>query len=131
MSRFAVIPPVPYTGVAEWEVQILNAMLQNVNLLTANQERNSVTTQAILRSTYNVDGIVPEAINIVMEQFPNKPLSGLEIIGYGNGCVWDPTAPTYDTLVNQCVLASDMNKMLVEIADLRSVVNNIIAQLVQ
>jgi hypothetical protein len=131
MSRFAVIPAVPYTGVEQWEVQTLNAMIQNVNLLTANQERKSITTQAILRSTYDVAGIVPEVINIPLQQLPNRPLSGIEYVGLGNGSIYDPTPPTYDTLVNQCALASDMNKMLLEIADLRSVVNNIIAQLVQ
>lgn len=129
MSRFAVIPAVPYTGVEQWRVQTLNAMIQNVNLLTANQDLDSIATQAILRSSYDVNGIVPAATYIPMQQLQNKPLSGIEYIGLGNGCIYDPTPPTYDTLVNQCALASDMNKMLVEISDLRNVVNNIIAQL--
>lgn len=128
MSRFAVIPAVPYTGVEQWRVYTLNAMIQNVNLLTANQDLDSIATQAILRSSYNVSGIVPSAINIPMQQIQNKPLSGIEYVGLGNGSIYDPVEP-YDTLVNKCALASDMNKMLLEISDLRDVVNNIIAQL--
>jgi hypothetical protein len=130
MSRFAIIPPVPFTGVTSWEVQLIGAMAQNVNLLTANQERNNLTTQAALRSTYNVSGILPEAIVVNTEQLPNNPLSGRNISGYGDGAVYDSNAATYPGLVNQCVLASDMDKMILEIADLRNAVNNIISQLV-
>ena len=130
MSRFAVIPPVPYTGVASWEVQTLNAMIQNVNLLTANQERSSITTQAVIRSTYNVGDIVPTAIPVTMEQLPNNPMAGANIVSFGDGAIYDSNSATYPALVNQCVLASDMNKMIVEIADLRNAVNNIIIQLV-
>jgi|LakMenEpi03Aug12_release.lakeMendotaPanAssembly.Ray.scaffolds.fasta_scaffold862456_2 hypothetical protein len=130
MSRFAVIPPVPYTGVASWEVQILNAMIQNVNLLTANQERSSITTQAVLRSTYNVGDIIPTAIPVTMGQLPNNPMAGATIISYGDGALYDSNSSTYPSLVNQCVLASDMNKMIAEVADLRNAVNNIIIQLV-
>jgi hypothetical protein len=130
MSRFAIIPPVPFTGVTSWEVQLIGAMVQNVNLLTANQERNNLTTQAALRSTYNVGDILPEIITINTEQLPNNPLTGRTIISYGDGAVYDSNAATYPGLVNQCVLASDMNNMILEIADLSNAVNNIISQLV-
>lgn len=130
MSRFAVIPPVPYSGVPPWEIQILTAMAQNVNLLTANQDRSNISTQAVLRSTYNVSGILPEVIVVNTEQLPNNLLSGRNISGYGDGAVYDSNAATYPGLVNQCVLASDMDKMILEIADLRNAVNNIISQLV-
>lgn len=130
MSRFAVIPPVPYTGVASWEVQILTAMIQNVNLLTANQERSSITTQAVLRSTYNVGDIVPPVIPITMENLPNNPLAGATIVSFGDGAIYDSNSSTYPSLVSQCVLASDMNKMIAEVTDLRNAVNNIITQLV-
>lgn len=131
MSRFAIIPPVPYIGVPPWEVQTIGAMVQNVNLLTANQELDSLTTQAALRSTYNVGNVVPTAIPVVMENLPNNPMSGRTIISYGDGAVYDSNAATYPGLVSQCVLASDMDKMILEIADLRSAVNNIIQQLVK
>lgn len=130
MARFAVIPPVPFSGVPPWEIQILTAMVQNVNLLTANQERNSITTQAVLQSTYNTQGILPDAVTINTQQLPNNELSGRNISGYGDGAVYDSNAATYPGLVNQCVLASDMEKIILELTDLRTAVNNIIIQLV-
>ena len=105
-------------------------MIQNVNLLTANQERSSITTQAVLRSTYNVGDIIPTAIPVTMGQLPNNPMAGATIISYGDGALYDSNSSTYPSLVNQCVLASDMNKMIAEVADLRNAVNNIIIQLV-
>lgn len=128
MARFAVIPPVPYIGVPPWEVQVIGAMIQNVDLLTANRERNSLTTQAVLRSTYNVGNIVPTAIPVTLEKHPNNPMAGVTLSG-NPAAVYDANASTYVGLVNQCVLASDMNKMIAEIADLRTAVNNIITQL--
>jgi hypothetical protein len=131
MSRFAVIPPVPYVGAPPWEVQVLGAMIQNVDLLTANRERDSLTTQAVLRSTYNVGNIVPTAIPVVMDKHPNNTLNGVTISGYPNAAVLDSNSSTYPGLVSQCVLASDMNSMIAEVADLRAAVNSIIQQLVK
>lgn len=131
MSRFAVIPPVPYIGVPPWEVQTIGAMVQNVNLLTANQELDSLTTQAVLRSTYNVENIVPTAIPVVMEKLPYKQLSAATIPSYGPGVIYNSNAAALPSLVNQCVLASDMDKMISEITELRNAVNNIIQQLVK
>ena len=65
-----------------------------------------------------------------MENLPNNPLAGITIVSYGDGAIYDSNSATYPSLVNQCVLASDMNRMIAEIADLRNTVNNIIIQLV-
>lgn len=131
MSRFAVIPPVPYSGVPSWEIQILTAMIQNVNLLTANQERNNLSTQAVLQSTYNTQDILPEAVTINTQQLPNNPVNTyVTISGYGDAVPYDSNTSTYSSLVNQCVLASDMEKIILELTDLRTAINNIIIQLV-
>lgn len=131
MSRFAVIPPVPYSGVPPWEIQILTAMVQNVNLLTANQDRSNISTQAVLQSTYNTQGILPDAITINTQQLPDNPITGyVQISGYGDAVPYNSNTSTYSDLVNQCVLASDMEKIILELTDLRNAVNNIIAQLV-
>lgn len=54
MSRFAAMPPAPRFGVPEWEVRILDAMRQNVELLVNQRRESDQASVAVLESTYNL-----------------------------------------------------------------------------
>jgi hypothetical protein len=53
--RFAPIPNVPQQGLSDWQFQTLNAMKENIELLTGAKDRGSVGLEALTRSTVTVN----------------------------------------------------------------------------
>lgn len=41
-SRYTAIPAVPIVGIEEWQSRLLNALKENVELLTGTRDRKSV-----------------------------------------------------------------------------------------
>ena len=57
--RYTAVPAVPQTGVAEWQSQVLNALKENVELLTGTRGEPDLASAAINRALLSVSP--PEA----------------------------------------------------------------------
>ncbi len=100
MSRFAAMPPAPRFGVPDWEVRMLDAMRQNVELLVNQRRESDQASVAVLESTYNFSTALRPTL---LTQYTPQTLHTFQVADIINyDWLFNPYAPQY----RSCVLYS-------------------------
>lgn len=132
MARFTAIPAPPVFGSQEWEVRTLNAMKQNVDLLTGLRNEEDLASKALLTSTYSagisdkkiLDSVAPTA-SYALNTDSSANNGGIT----ANVLLRDDAFLTLNGAINNGVLASDLDILRTDIANLRNTMNTIISVL--
>lgn len=112
-TRYAAIPAVPLVGVEEWQSQLLNALKENVELLTGTRGEPDLASVAINRSRLNVDVPSEQKMTRVGAQGSGVTINGTNI----------PLLEDY----NQALV--DIQTLANDVANLRATVEVLIKQL--
>jgi hypothetical protein len=112
MARFTGIPDIPQSGVDEWQFRTLEAIKQNVELLTGTRNEQDGASTAVLRSTVTTNP--PQA------QFQGLSARG---VGFTFGGVQVVSLDDYNALLRDFQLLSQ------DVATLRTAVTSLINQL--
>jgi outer membrane murein-binding lipoprotein Lpp len=113
MSRFSAIPNVPQSGVDFWQVQTLNAMKENLELLTGTGGELDGASRALTKSSITVGGAPPQTMSRVTATGSGFTISGVQV----------PSLDDYTKLV------TDVQQLANDVATLRATVNSLITQL--
>lgn len=125
MARFTAIPAPPVFGSQEWEVRTLNAMKQNVDLLTGLRNEEDLASKALLTSTYDLPFTGDRRLDSV--QSINYDLSSAS--GFVTDLSGGGVSQGMVNSINNGVLASDLDILRQDIAALRNTVNTLLAVL--
>jgi hypothetical protein len=111
--RYTAVPAVPLVGIEEWQSQLLNAMKENIELLTGTRGEPDLASVAINRARLTV--AVPPAQSMVQvgAQGSGVTISGANI----------PILEDYVQLI------TDVQKLANDVANLRATVEVLITQL--
>jgi len=111
--RYTAVPAVPLVGIEEWQSQLLNAMKENIELLTGTRGEPDLASVAINRARLTV--AVPPAQSMVQvsAQGSGATISGANI----------PILEDYVQLI------TDVQKLANDVANLRATVEVLITQL--
>lgn len=112
-SRYTAVPAVPLVGIEEWQSQLLNALKENVELLTGTRGEPDLASVAINRARLTV--AVPPAQEMVQVSANG---SGVTISGANV-----PVLEDYSQLI------TDVQKLANDVANLRATVEVLITQL--
>lgn len=113
MSRFTGIPNLPQQGVDEWQVRVLGAMKQNIELLIGARGEADASSRAVLRSSVKLSGAPQPSLRSISAVGSGFTISGAQV----------PSLADYQNLVRDMqLLANDMQQ-------LRTALNQLIAQL--
>lgn len=112
-SRYTAVPAVPLVGIEEWQSQLLNALKENVELLTGTRGEPDLASVAINRARLTV--AVPPTQEMVQVSANG---SGVTISGANV-----PVLEDYSQLI------TDVQKLANDVANLRATVEVLIAQL--
>jgi hypothetical protein len=113
MARFVAVPDVPQAGFTDWQVGILNALKDNVELLTGGRREAGASSQAITRGSITVNDPPAQTMTRVTATGAGFTISGVSV----------PSLEDYNRLlVNVQQLAND-------VAVLRSTVAILLAQM--
>lgn len=80
MSRFAAMPPPPRFGVPDWEVRMLDAMRQNVELLVNQRRESDQASVAVLESTYDFSTALRPTL---LTQYTPQTLHSFQVVDFG------------------------------------------------
>ena len=112
-TRFTAIPPVPLVGSEPWQVQLLNAMKENIELLTGTRGEVDFASAALTRAALTVT--VP----------PEQTMT--QISAQGNGVSINNTAvPAFEDYTQTLV---DLQKLANDVAAVRATLEVLILQL--
>lgn len=125
MARFTAIPAPPVFGSQEWEVRTLNAMKQNVDLLTGLRNEEDLASKALLTSTYDLPFTGDRRLDSV--QSINYDLGGAN--DYVSDFSGGGDSRSLVQSINNGVLASDLDILRQDIAALRNTVNTLLSVL--
>jgi len=110
--RFTAIPSIPQTGLTDWQFNTMNAMKENIELLTgARGADNSV--RAVVAGQVTVANPATQTMTRVTAQGAGYTISGVTV----------PSLDDYGKLV------SDVQQLANDVANLRSTVNTLVNQL--
>lgn len=135
MSRFAAMPQPPRFGVPAWEVRMLDAMRQNVELLVNQRREADQASVAVLESTYDFSGALRP---VLLRRYTPQTLhqfQGVNIREYGTGVArtalwWEGTPERFNnTLVASTVSRTVLDQVGADVRALRATVNEIVARL--
>ena len=111
IPRFPTVPNIPQgEGVSDWQYQTLNAMKDNIDLLTGARGVNA--SSAVTRGMANL-ALVPTGLQQLTARGSGYTVSGVSV-------------PTLDDYVR---LVSNVQQLTNDVAALRSTVNTLITQL--
>ena len=135
MARFTGIPSLPQSGVEEWNLRTLNAIKQNVELLTGTRGENDRASQALLRSQFTVNPApLPSLTSVAPITVPNS-IAYINVTPSATG-IAVPVAGTLgwtsflSPLVNNAFAsAQDVQRLANDVAQLRAIMNTLIQQL--
>lgn len=132
MARFTGIPSLPQSGVEEWNLRTLNALKQNVELLTGTRGESDRASQALLRSQFTV-GQAPlpmltttAAFSPVLFQYHIvKDIAGNNqfVVAY------DTNIGSLQNFITAAAARDDIQRLANDVAQLRAVLNTLIQQL--
>jgi hypothetical protein len=111
--RFSAIPAIPQQGLSDWQYRTLNAMKENVELLTGARGSNATSAIAITRGSVTVSPAAETTMKQVTATGAGFTISGV-------------TVPSLDDYAR---LITDVQKIANDVAALRSTVNALINQL--
>lgn len=109
--RFAAVPAIPQSGMTDWQFQTLNAMKENIDLLTG--ARGGGAGAAVTRGS------------VTIREAPQMTMQSVSALGAGY-TISGVTVPSSDDYAK---LVSDVQKLANDVAVLRNTVNSLIAQL--
>jgi len=112
-TRYTAIPTVPLVGVEEWQSQLLNALKENVELLTGTRGEPDFASVAINRSRLNVAVPPEQQLARIKAQGSGVTLGGANV----------PILEDY----NQAL--TDIQTLANDVANLRATVEVLITQL--
>lgn len=135
MSRFAAMPQAPRFGVPAWEVRMLDAMRQNVELLVNQRREADQSSGAVLESTYDFSGalrpvLLPRYTPQTLHQFQQFNLRE-----FGTGTTraaiwWEGTPERFNATVrDNTVSRATLNQIGADVRALRATVNEIVTRL--
>jgi len=111
--RFTAIPNIPQQGLSDWQFNTLNAMKENLELLTGARGTSAIATSAITKGAVTVNNAPAATMQRVTAEGAGYTISGVTV----------PSLEDYTKLiVNVQQVANDL-------ADLRNTVNALINQL--
>lgn len=111
--RFTVIPNIPQDGISAWQFATLNAMKENIELLTGTRGDAAFPNSAVTRASVTV--APPPTVS--MQQVTARGL-GYTISGV--------TVPSIEDYIN---LVSDVQRLATDVVRLRETVSALIVQL--
>jgi hypothetical protein len=112
-ARFSAIPSIPQQGLTDWQFTTLNAMKENIELLTGARSGAGASAAAITRAAVTV-GLVPrQTMQRVTAQGVGFTISGVNV----------PSIDDYAKLI------SDVQQLANDVAVLRNTVNTLINQI--
>lgn len=137
MSRFAAMPQAPRFGVSEWEVRILDAMRQNVELLVNQRREADQASVAVLESTYDFSTTLRPTLlqRYTAQQLYQFQSLDAKIFGVPANFAavwWDLSLQTTGfntTLADNTVSKATMNAVGSDVRALRATVNEIVTRL--
>jgi len=113
MARFTAIPNIPQSGLTDWQFNTLNAMKENLELLTGARNEKDGSSRALTKSTVTVAQAPTQSMQRVTAEGAGFTISGVNV----------PSLADYEKLViNVQQLAND-------VAALRNTLNTLIQQL--
>jgi hypothetical protein len=111
--RFSAIPTIPQSGLTDWQFQTLNAMKENIELLTGARGSGAASASAVTRSSITVLEAPAQTMQRVTAQGLGFTISGVLV-------------PSLDDYIK---LASNVQQLANDVATLRSIINTLITQL--
>lgn len=112
-SRYTAVPAVPLVGIEEWQSQLLNALKENVELLTGTRGEPDLASVAINRARLTVSVPPEQSMRQVSANGSGVTISGANV----------PVLEDYSQLI------TDVQKLANDVANLRATVEVLIAQL--
>jgi len=112
-SRYTAIPAVPLVGVEEWQSQLLNALKENVELLTGTRGEPNQASAAINVAQLSVAAPSEQTMQQVSANGSGVTISGTNV----------PVLEDYSQLI------TDVQKLANDVASLRATVEILIIQL--
>lgn len=132
MARFSGIPSLPQSGVEEWNLRTLNALKQNVELLTGSRGENDLASKALIRSQFTV-GTPPLPSIQTPASFPPVTFgvhTVKDIAGNNQFVVaYDSNIGSLQNFITAAALQADIQRLINDVAQLRATVNTLIAQI--
>lgn len=110
LPRFSAIPAIPQQGLTDWQFQTLNAMKENVELLTGVR---GTSASAVIRNTVTVVDAPAQTMQRVTAEGAGFTISGVTV----------PSLADYNRLV------TNVQQVANDVAALRNTVNALINQL--
>jgi hypothetical protein len=127
MANFVPIPPIPFVGATDWQVQTIGALKQNVELLCGIRGEKDLASAALFKGDVIVDPIIN--INIVTAR--TLPLYTTTSFYYSGNQVltYNMDSATIPVVINAAARYSDAVLLLQELKSLREAVINLSAAL--
>lgn len=137
MARFSGIPSLPQSGVDEWNLRTLGALKQNVELLTGSRGEADLASKALIRSQFTVNPPPSPSLTSVSQLSIAPNISGITAVNV------TPVASGTPVIVANAgwtgflsslqsggyASAQDVQRLASDVAQLRAVLNTLIAQL--
>jgi hypothetical protein len=111
--RFTAIPNIPQQGLTDWQFVTLNAMKENLELLTGARGNSAVSATAITRGSVTVADAPAQSMQRVTAEGVGFTISGV-------------TVPSLDDYVK---LITNVQQIANDVAALRNTVNALLNQL--
>jgi hypothetical protein len=112
-SRYTAIPAVPLVGVEEWQSQLLNAIRENVELLTGARGETDRASAALNRASLNVSVPPAQTMTRISASGSGVTISGANV----------PILEDYTQLL------ADVQRLANDVANLRATVEILVIQL--
>jgi hypothetical protein len=113
MARFTGVPELPQSGTDEWQLRVLEALKQNVELLTGTRNEPDGASRALLSS--NISVVTP----------PDRTFTAITARGAGF-TIANVQVPSYQDYVSLC---QDIQKLGNDVANLHATLTTLINQL--
>jgi len=120
MANFVPIPPVPYAGASDWQVQTIGALKQNVELLCGIRGEKDLASSALLKGDVIVSPItfanITTAQTLPLYTTTSFSYSGNQVLTYNTDSASIPS------VINAAARYSDAVLLLQELKNLREAV---------
>jgi hypothetical protein len=113
MARFSAIPNIPQSGLDYWQSQTLNAMKENIELLSGTGGELDGVSRAITKGDVNISAVPTGNMTQVTASGAGFTISGVDV----------PSLEDYTKLL------TDVQTLANDVTNLRSAINILIAQL--